>query len=143
MDEAAAANILNHFPALKSLLTQWHAEAALALVERPTPGTHPDEALIEACTDLLVEQQCGVHFEAIDPADWDSFHGDAMRLLAQVQGIAATPALTRLGIRAKALALKALLDGGDGGELYEDASSPDRIAWSLVQDILTIQDITR
>jgi uncharacterized protein with von Willebrand factor type A (vWA) domain len=76
-----------------------------------------DAALVQLC-DALEESQNG---------DLDV---DVL-----IQRIADTPATSRVGLRAKALALRALLDDGDGS-LYEDASTPDLLAWSLVQDIL-------
>lgn len=136
MKDAVRADVLQRFPALMAQLDLWQVDAVTSSVPSGASG---DEALDQACTELLVDEQCGPHVETIDPADWESFQSETQRLHERVQEIASLPAHTSTGLRAKARVLQTLL--GQGNVLYEDASASDRIAWSLVQDVLAIQDI--
>lgn len=120
----AAPSLAETFPALQELRRQRAAEAAPAA----------DVTLLRLCADLRTDRRAEHRFGVVEPKDWDSFHQYGEALQGLIQRIADTPATTRVGLRAKALALHALLD--EGGGLYEDAATPDRLAWSLVHDIL-------
>jgi hypothetical protein len=91
--------------------------------------------LVRLCEKICEEQQGHCQFDAIEPQDWESYDRASATVHNLTRAIAATPATSHSGLRAKALALCALLDDGNG-ELYEDAAAPDVLAWSLVQDIL-------
>jgi hypothetical protein len=125
MNAVNVVSMAANFPLLQALQHQRAAEAAPAA----------DVVLVLLCTKLREEQQDKSHFVTIEPQSWESFGRDAAALNALIRGIADTPATSRVGLRAKALALHALLDEG-GGSLCEDAAAPDLLAWSLVQDIL-------
>lgn len=128
MTVADARSIAANFPVLQTLEHQRSAEAAPPV----------DSMLLHLCVRLREDQRNKRRSNAIEPQDWESFDRDnAVRGLL-VQGIAETPATSRIGLRAKALVLHALLDEG-GGELSDDAAMPDVLAWSLVQDILAAQ----
>jgi hypothetical protein len=126
MNAADATSITSHFPSLQTLQHQHQAEAMPPV----------DAALIHLCVKLRKDQQDKHRFDVIDEPDWESFNQESTALRSLVKCIADTPATSRIGLRAKALALRALLDEGCG-DLYEDAASPDLLAWSLIQDILT------
>jgi hypothetical protein len=125
MNAADVIPIAAHFPMLKTLQHQRQAEAMPPV----------DAALVHLCVSLRKDQQDRRRFDVVDPEDWESFNRDTVALRDLTHHIAETPATSRIGLRAKALALHALLDGGSG-DLYEDAATPDLLAWSLVQDIL-------
>ena len=125
MTTADAISITTSFPTLQALQHQRKAEAMPPV----------DAELIHLCVRLRKDQQAKRCFELAEPQDWNSFCEESAGLRDLAQCIADTPATSRIGLRAKALALHALLDEGSG-DLYEDAATPDLLAWSLVQDIL-------
>lgn len=95
----------------------------------------PDAALVQLCQ-AMQDGPAAIHrYTAIEPQSWEGFSRSAAAQREAIRQIANTPACSRAGLRAKARALYALLDEGEGG-LYEDASMPDQLAWSLVLDIL-------
>jgi hypothetical protein len=126
MTAASVMPITAVFPALQTMQDQRRAEAAPPV----------DAALVGLCVRLRKDQQARRCCEQLRPQDWESFSHDSAALRATIRLIADTRATSRIGLRAKALALHALLDEG-GGELYEDAAAPDVLAWSLLQDILS------
>jgi hypothetical protein len=126
MTVADAMSIAANFPVLQTLEHQRSAEAAPPV----------DSLLLHLCVRLRKDQQEKRRAGTIEPQDWESFNRDSATRHNLIRCIAETPATSRIGLRAKALALHALLDEG-GGELFEDAAMPDLLAWSLVQDILT------
>lgn len=63
---------------------------------------------------------------------------EVKRLHRTLGEIARQPARTARGVRAKAVALRCLLQSGEADALHDDASAPDRLAWSLVQDLLAL-----
>jgi hypothetical protein len=95
-----------------------------------------DAELVHLCAMLRDRQPGRRQPDTIAPQDWESFQRDTDVHLDLVRRIAKTPVTSRVGLRAKALALHALLDEGTG-DLHEEAAAPDQLAWSLVQDILT------
>jgi hypothetical protein len=126
MTTADTMSITTSFPTLRTLQQQRQAEAMPPV----------DVELIHLCVRLRKDQQAKRRFDLTEPQDWDAFYEESAELRDLAQCIANTPATSRIGLRAKALALHALLDEGSG-DLYEDAATPDLLAWSLVQDILT------
>ena len=112
-------------PGLQALEQQRSAEVAPPV----------DGVLVRLCVKLRKDQGRKCRSGNVEPQDWESFSHDAAAELSLVQMIAETSATSCIGLRAKALALHALLDEG-GGELCEDASAPDLLAWSLVRDFL-------
>lgn len=94
-----------------------------------------DFTLLRLCTALREDQCAARRFEPVEPQAWESNLRSGATAEALIRRIAELPATGRAGLRAKALALYALLDEG-GGRLYEDAAAPDQLAWSLVRDIL-------
>jgi hypothetical protein len=126
MTIADTMSITANFPVLQTLEHQRSAEAAPPV----------DAMLLQLCVRLRKDQQDKRCSGTVEPQDWESFTCDSVERINLIQCIAETPATSRIGMRAKALALHSLLDEG-GGELYEDAAMPDLLAWSLVQDILT------
>jgi len=109
------------------------APAPRSLPNDPTVESGP--LLVRLCAQLRKDQSNARSFGMIEPHVWERYHRDTESLHGLVRRIAETPALSDSGLRAKALALYALLDDG-GGTLCEDAAAPDRLAWSLVRDIL-------
>ena len=97
-----------------------------------------DAALVCLCDSLRNELQGKHCFHALEPQGWENFKRSTASVHDLTRRIAKTHAATRIGLRAKALALYALLDDG-GGQLYDDAAAPDLLGWSLVQDILAEQ----
>jgi hypothetical protein len=135
MHTVQALPIAASFPMLQTLQRQRAAEVAAATAEetgRPAPA---DAGLLHLCAQLREDQNGLRCFGTVEPQRWESFSRDTAALLALIRRVAETPASSRAGLRAKALALHALLDEGGGG-LYDDAAAPDLLAWSLVQDIL-------
>jgi hypothetical protein len=118
--------ITNRFPVLQILQHQREAEAAMTV----------DAALVRLCRRLRYNQVGKPGFGSIAPQNWDTFNREGAILCDLVRRIAAMPATSRVGLRAKALALHALLDDG-GGDSHEDATTPDLLMWSLIQDILS------
>lgn len=110
---------------LQTLESRYGAEA----------GASPDSVLTDLCGMLRHDLQGGRRFGTVDPQSWASFDRDNAVLQNLVHRVADTPAKSRAGLRAKALALQALLDEG-AGDIYDDAAAPDVLAWSLVRDIL-------
>jgi len=122
------------------------ALATLAIADAPLSETGParrtggrrvgtDATLLELSARLQTYHAAASPLTLLTPAEWDGFHQEAAAARVLVDAIAETPATGRVGLRAKARALQALLDGGDG-QLYPDAAAPDTLAWSLVHDIL-------
>jgi hypothetical protein len=125
MSVAEMVSIAANFPALQRL----HGEA------RPSPTAEPDRALVQLCLTLYERQQGQRHFDTVDPRDWERANVESVILQDLICRIADVGAVGRSGLRAKALTLRGLLDEG-GGKLYQDAATPDLLAWSLVRDIL-------
>jgi hypothetical protein len=123
------------FPSLHSL-RQYRAAQADAVNASHQDGNHADEVLLRACGVLREDLHGTPPFVPNDPTQWETTAKTGAQMVALVQGIAGMPCRTPTGLQAKALALYALLDDGDGGGLYPDAAPPDVLAWSLVQDIL-------
>jgi hypothetical protein len=123
------------FPALRTLRRQRAAEAAIA-ARAAAATVQPDDTLVQLCTEIRRDQRAADVLGTVAPQQWEAFSRQTEPLLALVDHVAATPARTRTGLRAKALALHALLDEGEGSGLGPDAAAPDLLAWSLVQDIL-------
>jgi hypothetical protein len=126
MSAADAIPIAVTFPGLQSLQQQRSAEAAAP----------PDAALVHLCLRLRDDLQAQRRLGTVEPEDWEGFNRDSVIRSELIHRIADTPATGRVALRAKALALHALLDEG-AGDLHEDAATPDRLAWSLIEDILT------
>jgi hypothetical protein len=128
MNPADTPSIANCFPVLQILQRQREAEAAMPV----------DTALVRLCRRFRRNQQVEPGFALIAPQDWEALNleGGMLRKLKLVRGIAATPATSHIGLRAKALVLHALLDDG-GGDLHDDPGAPDLLAWSLILDILS------
>lgn len=86
--------------------------AAISIIEEDQIGGLDEAELVQACHHLAAAQQdSGDRFGV--PQPWR-------------------------GVRAKAVALKSLLQSGHADLLHDDASAPDRLAWSLVQDLLAL-----
>ena len=100
-----------------------------------------DATLVCLCDSLRNELQGEHRFRTVEPQGWENFKRGAASVHALTHEIMETHAATHIGLRAKALALYALLDDGSG-QLYDDAAAPDLLAWSLVQDILAEQCTT-
>lgn len=119
------------------------AEMAPALAAKRGPVPHrrrnaapvAEAALQRLCAELREGRSEVSPFDLVAPEDWSRHDQDDAERRALVERIAGARATTSAGLRAKAAALSALLGGCDG-ELYADAAMPDRLAWSLVQDIL-------
>jgi hypothetical protein len=96
-----------------------------------------DAELEEACLSLATAQRDGGERFAIPHLD--SVHiamAEADFVHRTIARIARQRAHTLYGVRAKALALRSLLQSGETNTLHDDASAPDQLAWSLVQDLL-------
>ena len=118
--------ITNCFPVLQILQHQREAEAAMTV----------DAGLVRLCRRLRYNQVGKPGFGSIAPQGWDMFSRQGAISSDLPRRIAAIPATSRIGLRAKALALHALLDDGYG-DTYEDAAASDLLVWSLIQDILS------
>jgi hypothetical protein len=126
MNPTDTPSITNCFPVLQILQHQREAETAMPV----------DTALVRLCRRLRYNQVAKPGFGSITPRDWDTLSREGANLCDLVRRIAAIPATSRIGLRAKALALHALLDDGYG-DTHEDAATSDLLVWSLIQDILS------
>jgi hypothetical protein len=113
--------------------------AAISIIEVDPTASLDDADLVQACHRLAAAQQdSGERFVVPRPWSWEPSLGEVERLHRTLTDIAHQPARTARGVRAKAVALKSLLQSGEADLLHEDASAPDQLAWSLVQDLLAL-----
>lgn len=126
MSVATSEQNVVDFPSRSPKLRHQHAQTS--------PETDAD--MIQLCAALCEARKNVRHFAVTAPQQWQESSVDRARVCALIQDIADIPTFSRIGLRAKALALRALLDD-DGDRLYKDAAAPDVLAWSLVRDILT------
>jgi hypothetical protein len=113
--------------------------AAISIIEEDQIGGLDEAELVQACHHLAAAQQdSGDRFGVPQPWRWEASHAEVERLHRTLDEIASQPARTARGVRAKAVALKSLLQRGHADLLHDDASAPDRLAWSLVQDLLAL-----
>lgn len=102
----------------------------------PPPET--DLALLQACEELRARSMQGVRqLESIPDGDWRQFADAVSRsdgaLHAALDNVTAMRAESAAGLRAKAEAMQAVLDGAS-----EDAELATRIARSLITDALAV-----
>jgi hypothetical protein len=113
--------------------------AAISIIEEDQIGGLDDTDLVQACHHLAAAQQdSGDRFVIPEPGSWEASLAEVERLHRTLGNIARQPARTARGVRAKAVALKSLLQSGQPDVLHDDASAPDQLAWSLVQDLLAL-----
>jgi hypothetical protein len=113
--------------------------AAISMVEGDPVRSLDDVDLVQACHRLAAAQQdSGERHVIPEPWSWEVSLAEAERVHRTLGDIAGQPARTARGVRAKAVALKSLLQSGEADVLHEDASAPDQLAWSLVQDLLAL-----
>jgi hypothetical protein len=113
--------------------------AAISIIEKDPIGGLDDTDLVQACHHLAAAQQdSGDRFVIPEPGSWEASLAEVEHLHRTLGNIASQPARTARGVRAKAVALKSLLQSGQADVLHADASAPDQLAWSLVQDLLAL-----
>lgn len=95
--------------------------------------------LVQACHRLAAAQQdSGERFVTPELSSWEATLAEVENLHRTLAEVTHQPARTACGVRAKAVALKSLLQSGDADILHDDASAPDQLAWSLVQDLVAL-----
>lgn len=113
--------------------------AAISIVEEDQIVGLGDADLVQACYRLAAAQQdSGDRFVIPEPSSWEASLAEVERLHRTLGDIVRHPVRTARGVRAKAVALKSLLQSGEADVLHDDASAPDQLAWSLVQDLLAL-----
>jgi hypothetical protein len=113
--------------------------AAISIIEEDQIGRLDDAELVQACHRLAATQQdSGERYATPEPWSWEASRGEVEHLHRTLGDIAHQPARTARGVRAKAVALKSLLQSGQADVLHDDASAPDQLAWSLVHDLLAL-----
>jgi hypothetical protein len=113
--------------------------AAISTIEGDQIGSFDDVDLVQACQRLAAAQQeSGERFVSPELWSWEGSLAEVECLHRSLNEIACQPARTARGVRAKAVALKSLLQSGQADVLHDDASAPDQLAWSLVQDLLAL-----
>ena len=113
--------------------------AAISIIEEDQIDGLDEAELVQACQHVAASQQdSGDRLVVPQPWSWEASHAEVKRLHRTLDEIACQPARTARGVRAKAVALKSLLQSGQPDLLHDDASAPDRLAWSLVQDLLAL-----
>jgi hypothetical protein len=112
--------------------------AAISIAE--WDSSDPQEAdLVQICHSLATAQQdSSERFATPELCSWEASFAEVDRLHRTLAEIAHQPARTSCGVRAKAAALKSLLQSGGADVLHDDASAPDQLAWSLVRDLLAL-----
>ncbi len=99
----------------------------------------PERDLIEACAFIAAaEQDEAEDFGPSEAASRNSYYRRVGDLHQALESITRQPARTLQDLQAKAVALRALLHDGNGETLYDDATAPERLAWSLVNDLLAL-----